>query len=129
MRRGNCLRTVMRPATRTMTNPCSPTSCRMIASTNLDTDANAGMMSVQRTGRFLTIVALVQIGVSPRTLGHAVLHAEELFASVSTSTSVANFIFRGGFLEEDDATILSTVICVKLYCLHCVANIIPISLK
>ena len=95
---------------RTLTNLTLPTSCPMTAITRLDMGApNADTTFVPRTGRFLTIVALEQTGVFPTSSGHAVLLVEELFASASTNTNVVNFIFRGGFREKDDATLLPTI--------------------
>ena len=45
---------------------------------------SAGMTPVQRTtGRFLTIVALLQIGISLQSSNHAATSAEEDFADVS----------------------------------------------
>ena len=74
---------MMKMATRSLTNPTSHTSCPMIAMTKLDMDEpNAGMMFVQKTGRFLTIVALRLIpGVSPQIGDHAAMSVKEDFAN------------------------------------------------
>ena len=127
MMRERCLLPLMMEAMRTMTNPSSPTSCPTRASTRPDMDGTSvGSTFVRRTtGRFLTIVDLLQTGVFQLSLSHAVADVEEHFANASTiilKCDDFNALFQvGGSREEKPRNIIPNQMCTLSIFTFCCA--------